>query len=456
MLKNLKVLTKASLLIGLLALAAPAQDRKYIVHLGGNSDAAMVATRHGMTLVNSLTGSGNGVHVLSAPGTQDAGRVIQNLASDPAVQSAETDGPITLPGIKAAAQVHPASASQPTFPVDGTLTFYYTGTAAKGYVNQPAGSVIKVSDAHKVAVGEGKVAVLDTGVDLTQPVLAGSVVPGWDFVHNQPGGQDIADTNQETTPILDQETTPILDQETTPILDGGSAIILNQETTPILDQETTPILDAKKFPAYGHGTMVAGLIHLVAPKAQIIPVKVFAADGTATISQIVAGLYWAVDNGAKVINMSFSTKVPSDTLKAAILYANSKGVICVSAAGNDGQAEAVFPAAYATVIDVASTNNQDVRSLFSNFGPEITLAAPGEAVITTYPGHHYAIVWGTSFSAPLVAGGAALLVDIKDQVTPAQARNALGQAAKIGQELGAGELDLLQAVNYLSKRGQDN
>ena len=453
--KTLHVLIPTGLLLCLLALATPAQGRKYVVHLGSNSDAALVAARHGMTLVKSLTGSGNGIHVLSGPDSQDAGRVIQELSSDPAVQSAETDGPVMLPGLNAAAPVHPPSASQPRLPIDGTLTLYYSGMAAKGYVNQPAASVIKVSEAHNLSTGRSIVAILDTGVDLTQPVLAGSVTPGWDFVHNQPGGQELADTNQETTPILDQETTPILDQETTPILDGGTAIILSQETTPILDQETTPILDGRKFPAYGHGTMVAGLIHLVAPSAQIIPVKVFAADGTATISQIVAGLYWAVDHGVKVINMSFSTKVPSDQLKSAILYANSKGVICVSAAGNDGRDEIVLPGAYPTVIDVASTNDQDVRSLFSNFGDEISLAAPGEAVITTYPGHHYAEVWGTSFSAPLAAGGAALLVDIYDDVTPAQARNALTQAVAIGQELGAGELDLLQAVMYLSKRGHD-
>jgi subtilisin family serine protease len=389
---------------------------------------------------------------------------MQDLATDAAVQSAETDKPILLPGIKAAAMVHPSSAPKPAFPLDGTPTFYYRSFAANGYINQPAASLIKVSDAHKQSTGQGTVAVLDTGIDSTQPVLAGSVRAGWDFVHGSAGGQEVADTNQETTPILDQETTPILDQETTPILDGGSAIILaqettpilDQETTPILDQETTPILDSKKFPAYGHGTMVAGLIHLVAPKAMLMPVKVFAADGTATISQIVNGIYWAVDHNADVINMSFSTKDPSPALEKAIAYANSKGVICVAAAGNDGQAEVVYPAAYSTVIDVASTNDSTIRSLFSNYGGQIALAAPGEAVITTYPGNRYAEVWGTSFSAPLVSGGAALLVGMGGDITPLQARNALMQAVQIGQELGAGELNLLQALTYMDKRGKDN
>ena len=462
MLKTLHTLTRIGLLTGLLSLAALAQDR-YVVHLGtGNADS--IAARHGMTVVKSLKGSGTGVHVLSAPRNSNSWKVMQDLAADMEVQSAETDSPILLPGLKAAAMVHPSSAPNAAFPFDRTPTSYYRSFAANGYINQPAALLIQVSDAHKKSAGKGTVAVLDTGIDNLQPVLAGSVASGWDFVHNNPGGKELADINQETTPILDQETTPILDQETTPILDGGSAIvlaqettpILDQETTPILDQETTPILDSKKFPAYGHGTMVAGLIHLVAPKAMLMPVKVFAADGTATISQIVNGIYWAVDHDANVINMSFSTKEPSAALERAIAYANSKGVICVAAAGNDGQAEVVYPAAYSTVIDVASTNDSDVRSLFSNFGGQIALAAPGEAVITTYPGNRYAEVWGTSFSAPLVSGGAALLVGMGDEITPAQARNALMQAVKIGQELGAGELNLLQAVTSLDKHGKDN
>jgi subtilisin family serine protease len=430
----------------------------------GTGDADSVAARHGMTVVKSLKGSGTGVHVLSAPRNANSWKVMQDLAADMEVQSAETDTPILLPGLKAAAMVHPSSAPNAAFPFDRTPTSYYRSFAAIGYINQPAALLIQVSEAHKKSAGKGTVAVLDTGIDNLQPVLARSVTSGWDFVHNNPGGKELADINQETTPILDQETTPILDQETTPILDGGSAIILaqettpilDQETTPILDQETTPILDTRKFPAYGHGTMVAGLIHLVAPKAMLMPVKVFAADGTATISQIVNGIYWAVDHDANVINMSFSTKEPSAALERAIAYANSKGVICVAAAGNDGQAEVVYPAAYSTVIDVASTNESDVRSMFSNFGGQIALAAPGEAVITTYPGNRYAEVWGTSFSAPLVSGGAALLVGMGDGITPAQARNALMQAVKIGQELGAGELNLLQAVTSLDKRGKDN
>ena len=135
--------------------------------------------------------------------------------------------------------------------------------------------------AHTLATGKGIVATIDTGADFSHSVLRNSLIGGWDFVNGWPLGQEQADVNQETTPILDQETTPILDQETTPILDGGTAVILQQETTPILDQETTPILDGKKYPAFGHGTMVAGLIHLVAPNVKIMPLRAFGADGSA-------------------------------------------------------------------------------------------------------------------------------------------------------------------------------
>ncbi len=151
--------------------------------------------------------------------------------------------------------------------------------------------------------------------------------------------------------------------------------------------------------------MVAGLIHLVAPRARLMPVRVFGANGAATISQVVAGIHWAVDHGANVINMSFSTTQDSPQLAAAIDYAVQKGVICVAAAGNDGLAARVWPAAYDNVIGVGSTNNSLVRSLFSNYGsPLVSLAAPGEGDVTVYPGNHYAQVWGTSFSTPLVAG----------------------------------------------------
>ena len=124
-------------------------------------------------------------------------------------------------------------------------------------------------------------------------------------------------------------------------------------------------------------------------------------------------------------------------------------MICVASAGNDGQQNpSVFPAGYhSQVIAVASTNNQNIRSTFSNYGNTLVdVAAPGEGVVTLYPGNNYAEGWGTSSSAPLVAGGAALLVQLgRNHIDGDQA---LSQAIPTGQGLGAGELDLFQACLY--------
>ena len=440
--------------MALFCIPGSAEDR-YILHTKG--DIRQVVERHGLRVVTSMSGSATGHHVVASAG-RDSHTILRGLAADAAVVSVEPDRPVLLPGQRSGAQVHPDGAAQgAAFPLSSVQTWYYSSFAASAYINQPAAALIKSADAHALSTGHAKVAVIDTGIDRTNQVLAASIGDGWDFIHDLPLGQERADINQETTPILDQETTPILDQETTPILDGGSAIILNQETTPILDQETTPILDSRRYPAFGHGTMVSGLIHLVAPDATLLPVRVFAADGTATISQIVAGIYWALDHGADVINMSFSTTQNSPTLLKAINDANAKGVICVASAGNDGQALSVWPAAYGNVIGVGSTNNANIRSLFSNYGSVASLAAPGEAVITTYPSsnrrQHYAEVWGTSFSSPLVAGVAALMVQLNQNINPQVASFLFNRSsAPIGnQGLGAGELDAYQAALFASK-----
>jgi subtilisin family serine protease len=458
MLRRLHISVRIALLVTLFSLGAFAEDR-YLVKVTG--DVNGIAKRYGLTVVKSLTGSASGHHILSSKGAIPQ-TVLRNLSMEFAVRSAEAEKAVHLPGIKPASPLHPAGAPAAATRLSSTLIRYHNSYAASAYVNQPATDVINMDRAHTLATGKGIVATIDTGADFTHSVLRESLIGGWDFVHNWPLGQEQADLNQETTPILDQETTPILDQETTPILDqettpildGGTAVILQQETTPILDQETTPILDGKEYPAYGHGTMVAGLIHLVAPDARIMPLRAFGADGSATISQIVQAIYFAVDREVDVINMSFSVKQDSPTLKAALDYAVSKGVICVASAGNDGTATQVWPAAYSTVIGVAATDNSMIRASFSNYGsPLVTLAAPGAGVITTYPKEHYAQVWGTSFSAPLVSAAASLLLDMNSKTNPTMAVKDLSHATAIGQELGAGELDLYQACLAAKQKG---
>jgi thermitase len=155
--------------------------------------------------------------------------------------------------------------------------------------------------------------------------------------------------------------------------------------------------------------------------------------------------------------MSFSQAVISDEIMRAINYATRKGVVCVASVGNDGQTALVYPAAFGNVIGVASTNQQEQRSSFSNYGPDlVSLAAPGEALVTTYPGAHYAQVWGTSFSSALVAGGADLVLAAASnksaaQIQPGDVKRALGQASTCDATgaLGAGCMDLNAATEYV-------
>src|SRR6185436_1850103 len=114
-------------------------------------------------------------------------------------------------------------------------------------------------------------------------------------------------------------------------------------------------------------------------------------------SDILRAVYFAANKGAKIINMSFSRPTPSLELKLALDYAAARGVILVASAGNDGKAILAYPAAYDNVIGVASTTNDDVRAAFSNYGSKlVTLAAPGEGIITPFPGGGFAAATGTS------------------------------------------------------------
>jgi subtilisin family serine protease len=241
------------------------------------------------------------------------------------------------------------------------------------------------------------VADIDTGVDPNHPVLKSSLLTGYDFTRNQSGGSEMADVSQSTVAVLDGESV--------------QSAQVSQSTVAVLDQSTVAVLDGNpEYSAFGHGTMTAGIIHLVAPQAKILPLKAFQSNGTGYNSDILRAIYYAVGHGAKVINMSFNYSTSSNELASAVNYATSSGVICVAAAGNSGEQTTVYPAALKGVIDVASTSNQDIQSNFSNFGaPPVWLAAPGEGVMTTYPFGTYAAGWGTSFSTPLVSGTAALM-----------------------------------------------
>jgi subtilisin family serine protease len=240
-----------------------------------------------------------------------------------------------------------------------------------------------------------------------------------------------------------------LDQSYAAVVDGAYPTWVNQSYAAVVDQSYAAVVDNPKYAAFGHGTMVAGVIHLVAPKAMILPLKAFQADGGGYTSDVIRAIYRAVQNGANILSMSFSFATPSQELSQAISFANRNGVISVASAGNDGKKMLAYPAAFADrVMGVASTTNDDVRSTFSNYGSGLVwVAAPGEGIVTTYPLGTYAAAWGTSFSAPFVSGAAALLLNVK-AATESQGSQAVAKAKKLTDDLGNGRLDLYQAVLY--------
>jgi subtilisin family serine protease len=324
--------------------------------------------------------------------------------------------------------------STPSYLTDRQPVSYYGSTVWRGYVNQPGNQLIRGNQMHWIfnATGAGvTVAVIDTGVDPTHPVLQAVLINGYDFTRNADGGSERADVNAN------------------PDTSSGQTGEVNQRTVAVLDQRTVAVLDGSNYSAFGHGTMTAGVVHLVAPQAKIMPLKAFKADGTGYDSDVLRAIYYAVKNGANVLNMSFDYTTYSPELARAISYANGKGVVSVASAGNQGKRAVVYPAALPGVVDVASTSNNDTQSSFTNYGaPPVWMSAPGEAVMTTYPWGTYAAGWGTSFSTPFVAGTAAAMLGTNGGCRSSNVPWRLASTTDfIGDpDMGYGRLDSYQAV----------
>jgi len=211
--------------------------------------------------------------------------------------------------------------------------------------------------------------------------------------------------------------------------------------------------DADPMDDNGHGTHCAGIVAAedniegvvgVAPEASLYAVKALDSSGSGYVSDVAAGIDWAVDNGMDVISMSLGSDLSSLTLENACNNAYASGLILVAAAGNDGnpagKTDSVdYPARYDSVIAVAATNDADTRATWSSTGPDVELSAPGVGIDSTYLDGGYATGSGTSMACPHVVGTVALAKIAYSDYTNVEIRSLLQNTA---DDLGAVGLDI--------------
>jgi thermitase len=250
------------------------------------------------------------------------------------------------------------------------------------------------------------VAVLDSGVNAAHPDLAGRILPGYDLVGNT---SDPADD-------------------------------------------------------FGHGTAVSGTIVAagnndigvagVAYGCRVLPVKVLDSSGFATYSCMAQGIKYAVEQGARVINISIAGSSPSSTLQDAVNYAWGSNVVVVAAAGNNANDVPQYPAACQNVMAVSATEPDDSLAWFSSYGNYVTLSAPGNNIWTTQRdlANPYGAWRGTSFASPIVAGVAALVASANPSLSNTQIVSLLEETADdIGPaggdvSFGSGRINAFRAI----------
>ena len=167
---------------------------------------------------------------------------------------------------------------------------------------------------------------------------------------------------------------------------------------------------------YGHGTHMAGTIAAIAPECRLMNVKVADDAGRCEASVVARGITWAVDHGARVINISLSLRASPDLeeLEEAVNYAWSQGALIIAAAGNKGGAEPSYPAYYVNCLAVAGTNKNNSLALLSSHGDWVDVAAPGFNIYSELPHNQYGYKTGTSAAGAHVAGVAALVFSIAE------------------------------------------
>jgi thermitase len=248
------------------------------------------------------------------------------------------------------------------------------------------------------------IAVVDTGVDLDHPEFQGKLVKGYNFV----------------------------------------------------DPNSLPYDDV------GHGTHVAGVIGALTNNNEgvagitwfnkIMPIKVLDSSGTGSTYDVAQGIIWAVDHGAKVINLSLGNYAEAAFLHDAVKYAYERDVMLIAATGNDNTSQPGYPAAYPEVLAVGATDETIALAPFSNYGDYVDVTAPGVNIASTYPQNQYAALSGTSMASPHVAALAGLIRSIRPELTSGEVSEHIKETSQdlgpVGKDpyYGVGQINVALAL----------
>ncbi|HVO75300.1 MAG TPA: S8 family serine peptidase, partial [Ignavibacteriaceae bacterium] len=288
------------------------------------------------------------------------------------------------------------------------------------------------------------IGIIDTGIDFLHPDLKNKIYKNYREI---PGNNIDDDNNGFVDDFMGWDFT---DRTGFPF-DSTGGDYLNWDNVPSDDN--------------GHGTYIAGIagaesnngigISGAAPNIRLLNIRAFDPAGFGDEDDVAAGILYAIEMGAKVINMSFGDNSFSYVLRDVIKYAYSQNVVMIASSGNSGSNLPHYPSGFTEVISVGNSTPEDFVSSNSNFGSTLDLVAPGTSILTTSKGGGYSEVSGTSASAPFVSAAAALILSLQ-QFTNDEIKEIIKStaddidAAGWDENSGAGRLNLFKALSVIA------